>query len=62
MVLEEAIAEYEETLEDKDEQPVDKYVDGISFFIGMEGIRDGNPTSLITKEHFAEMMKFEDWL
>jgi len=30
--------------------------------IGMEGMRDGNPTSLITREHFAEMIRFENWL
>ena len=29
--------------------------------IAMEGKKDGKPHSLLTKEHFAEMVKFENW-
>ena len=29
--------------------------------VGMEGIKDGQPHSLITREHFAEMIRFENW-
>ena len=27
----------------------------------MEGKKDGKPHSLLTKEHFAEMIRFENW-
>ena len=30
--------------------------------IGIEGIKNGQPHSLITLEHFAELIRFENWL
>ena len=30
--------------------------------VGIEGIKNGQPHSLITKDHFAEMIRFENWL
>ena len=38
--------------------PDDVMVDEESFMIAMEGIKDGRPHTLLTKEHFAEMIKF----
>ena len=36
----------------------DLFVDDESFMVAIEGIKDGRPHSLLTREHFAEMIKF----
>ena len=40
----------------------DVYARDETMNIGMEGIKDGQPHSLITLEHVAEMIRFENWL
>ena len=39
----------------------DLFVDDESFMVAIEGIKDGRPHSLLTREHFAEMIKFQHW-
>ena len=34
------------------------FADDENFIVAFEGIKDGRPHSLLTKEHFAEMIKF----
>ena len=43
------------------EKREDVFAEGDGFIIGMEGKKEGKPHSLITVEHFEEMLRFDNW-